>query len=642
MARAQGPIIDADVQRLMDEKPDEEHALIVSVELCRTPLNLEELLPTPEETNECTRLWRAWETLAEEFEEGCNEQLTRGQVDAAYAEAKAYDEVIVSIQKAAYKAYHEDYAEIVSESVPDVYENLRSVLGDKVRRISDSSKLLAVRADRAAFEAIRETASIKRVSFDFPMGPMLDMSRRNIEADRVHEGSGGVGPFTGAGVKVAIVDQGIAPAHPRLPTIDEDSQADFVGSGGPNSFCQLSHGTNIAGVIACQEDGDDRVGIAFDASLVVAKVVATPGQGFCCQSCSTCIDQTWSIDMEAFLWATYPDPAQSAQIINFSQGGHLIEDSDTDAIHITALNVDWLVNSEGVTFVHSCGNALDEIAPPSGGYNILSVGAYDDKNEDSDARDEAEIWSGSNPGPADDGRRKPDLCAPGVNIYTTQALPNPQNCDSWNYSFAQVSGTSFAAPHVAATAALLLEAKPSLSPRQIHALLVNNTTFMETISQTDWHVQAGWGMLHAFDSVKRRNHTVDGTLTDSSDSEVYYLSEVGADKTCVVTSVWHRAMVDEDTPVMDVGGGKSPANLDLILEAKPLSGGVWSTVATTIGTYDGNDGNRESNVRQLRAEQNPENETQLEFRVRVEHNPTNDSPFTGSQGFTLASRYGFE
>ena len=121
VARAEGPIIDADVQRLMDEKPDEEHPLIVSVELRRTPLNLEELLPTPEETNECTRLWRAWEMLAEEFEEGCNEQLTQEQVDAAYAEAKAYDEWIVSIQKAAYKAYHEDYAEIVSESVPDVY-----------------------------------------------------------------------------------------------------------------------------------------------------------------------------------------------------------------------------------------------------------------------------------------------------------------------------------------------------------------------------------------------------------------------------------------------------------------------------------------------------------------------------------------
>ncbi|MCC7292194.1 MAG: hypothetical protein IT449_09065, partial [Phycisphaerales bacterium] len=141
IARADGPIIDADVQRLMDEKPDEEHALIVSVELCRTPLNLAELLPTPDETNECTRRWRACETLAEEFEEGCNENLTQEMVDAAHAEAKAYDDEIVAIQEAAYKAYHEDYASIVAESVPDVYESLRSVLGENVRRVSESSKL---------------------------------------------------------------------------------------------------------------------------------------------------------------------------------------------------------------------------------------------------------------------------------------------------------------------------------------------------------------------------------------------------------------------------------------------------------------------------------------------------------------------
>ncbi len=251
VARAEGPIIDADVQRLMDEKPDEEHALIVSVELCRTPLNLEELLPTPEETNECTRLWRAWEMLAEEFEEGCNENLTKERVDAVYAEAKAYDEVIVSIQKAAYRAYHEEYAKIVEESVPDVYESLRSVLGDKVRRVSDSSKLLAVRANRPAFETLRATASIKRVSFDIPMGPMLDNSRVNIKADQVHCPNSGTA-YTGAGVKVAIVDDGVVYAHPRLPTADSGDERDFStdieGCKFPGNTCSFSgHGTEVPG-----------------------------------------------------------------------------------------------------------------------------------------------------------------------------------------------------------------------------------------------------------------------------------------------------------------------------------------------------------------------------------------------------------
>ncbi|MCC7290870.1 MAG: S8 family peptidase [Phycisphaerales bacterium] len=660
IARADGPIIDADVQRLMDEKPDEEHALIVSVELCRTPLNLEELLPTPEETNECTRRWRGWETLAEEFEEGCNENLTKEHVDAAYAEAKAYDDVIVAIQKAAYKACHEDYATIVAESVPDVYETLRSVLGDKVRRVSESSKLLGVRANRAAFETIREISSIKRVSYDFETVPMLDVSRVNIEADRVHNGEGGVGPYTGDGVKVAIVDDGIDYAHPRLPSATSCNEEDFSTENesckDPGNNCTYGHGTAVAGVAFTQPDEeDDYVGIAYNATLVNAKI----GTSFqiCDEGCppSGCQGEyggnNWTVTMAAFEWAVVPHPPATcplADVINYSRGAGLFpnqEDTDTNQDHVSALNVDWIVYTSGARFVHSCGNHgepdqehLGTLGVPSGAYNLVSVGAYDDV--DSVDREDALLADFSSWGWTDDYRRKPDLCAPGANVFTTDA--------HWDYEggcgnfglFTEHSGTSFAAPHVAGVVGLLLEARPSLTPSQVHAVLINSYTQMDSVQQSDWHRQAGWGMLHAHKAVKQRNYIVSGTLDDDDDSEVFYLGTVPAGEKVVITGVWHRAMSDEDSPVEDGNSNPSPANLDLILESKDGSA-EWETEVSTIDTYGVDDGFPEDNARQVRARQNDSGQTQLQFRVRVEHNPTTDNPYAGAQAFSLASRHGF-
>ncbi|MCC7293275.1 MAG: S8 family peptidase [Phycisphaerales bacterium] len=664
IARADGPIIDADVQRLMDEKPDEEHALIVSVELCRTPLSLVELLPTPEETNECTRLWRAWETLSEEFEQGCNENLTKEHVDAAYAEAKAYDDEIVAIQKAAYKTYHEDYATIVAESVPDVYENLRSVLGDKIRRVSESSKLLAVRANRETLAAISETPSLKRISFNVPMVPMLGNSRLNIRADEVQCPNGGTA-YTGAGVKVAIVDDGIDYSHPRLPAVGANNDMDFTTEDeecqGAGNHCTFGHGTAIAGILFCQpdedpcgEDGDGLVGIAYDATVVNAKVatgawpicrtgVCPPAQG--CESTG----ETWSLTMAAFTWAVLPSMSEVrplADVVSYSRGpsyGEPDTESDTNADNLASHNIDWIVYASGTLLAHSCGNYgapdqnhLGTIATPSGGYNVVSVANYDD--DDQENRSYAFMEATSSWGWTDDLRRKPDLCAPGTAIVTTNSrwdCPNEPD-------FLGQTGTSFAAPHVAGTVALLLEARPSLTPTAVHAILINSSSFMENLSQSTWHRQAGWGMLDARNAVNQRNYTKSGTVVDDDDSETYYLSTVPAGEGLVITGVWHRAMSDEDSPMEDETSNPAPANLDLILESKE-GAAAWQVVDRTEEgpDYDGDDGYPEDNVRQVRGTQNESGQPQLLFRIRVENNPTDDVPYTGSQGFSLASSHGF-
>ena len=69
----------------------------------------------------------------------------------------------------------------------------------------------------------------------------------------------------------------------------------------------------------------------------------------------------------------------------------------------------------------------------------------------------------SSRGPVSPFYVKPDLAAPGAFINTTQA--------GGGYNF--TSGTSFAAPHVAGAAALLLERSPGLRPEEVRSILVS-------------------------------------------------------------------------------------------------------------------------------------------------------------------------
>ncbi|MBI2136952.1 S8 family serine peptidase, partial [Candidatus Woesearchaeota archaeon] len=99
----------------------------------------------------------------------------------------------------------------------------------------------------------------------------------------------------------------------------------------------------------------------------------------------------------------------------------------------------------------ACGGFRGVMSPGSSG-NVIAVGAVSDDKE---------LACFSSGGVVDGIGIKPDLVAPGVDVFSS-VLGN---------GYASMSGTSMAAPHVSGAAALLLSKSPQLSPLEVRNIL---------------------------------------------------------------------------------------------------------------------------------------------------------------------------
>jgi minor extracellular serine protease Vpr len=79
---------------------------------------------------------------------------------------------------------------------------------------------------------------------------------------------------------------------------------------------------------------------------------------------------------------------------------------------------------------------------------------------------------------------KPDVTAPGENVYSSVFNFGPGGFNDLQYDFEMFSGTSMATPHVAGSAVLLLAEHPDWSPSDVRSALVNNAARVVTDTLT--------------------------------------------------------------------------------------------------------------------------------------------------------------
>ena len=243
---------------------------------------------------------------------------------------------------------------------------------------------------------------------------------------------------TGAGATVGIADTGVNLSSPELAPQLSTSPAgwDFV-SGDNTPEDQNGHGSHVSGIVAAVKDnGQGIAGIAPSAKLLEVRVLDASGSG------------TEAQVADGFDYAG----DQGVPIVNASLGSPGFSQAISDAIssHPNTLYVvaagngggDHLGDDNDTTPTYPC------VLPLA---NVLCVGA-------SDEVDQRALFSNY-------GHQSVDLFAPGVSIVST-----------WDDSTYRIAdGTSMASPEVAATAALVLSANPSLTTIQLKQVLIVST-----------------------------------------------------------------------------------------------------------------------------------------------------------------------
>jgi hypothetical protein len=147
------------------------------------------------------------------------------------------------------------------------------------------------------------------------------------------------------------------------------------------------------------------------------------------------------------------------------------------------------------------GSPPDRITTPT---NAFSIGAVNATHYDWPYP--IASWSSRGPSGCDGVTKKPEVCAPGVDVYSS--VPGG------GYEQTGWSGTSMAGPHVAGIVALMREANPDLDVDTIKEIIMATAADYGAGGET-----YGWGFVDAYEavvSVMGGYGTLTGTVTNAS------------------------------------------------------------------------------------------------------------------------------
>jgi serine protease AprX len=247
---------------------------------------------------------------------------------------------------------------------------------------------------------------------------------------------------------------------------------------------QAGHGTFVAGIAAGA--APNLAGASPGAPLVSIKVMNQNGEALTSDVINAC---QWILDHKA---------QYNIRVANFSLHSSYGTNSYRDPLD-QAVEKLWF---NGVTVVAAAGNYGTSGGPsgvlyaPGNDPFVITVGAIDTGGTLSSSDDTVAPWSAY--GYTEDGFYKPEISAPGrymvgpIPAGSTITTEKPGNMVGTDRI--QLSGTSFAAPVVAGTAADMLARHPNWTPDQVKGALMRTA---RKISNNGNSRAAGLGELTA-------------------------------------------------------------------------------------------------------------------------------------------------
>ena len=262
--------------------------------------------------------------------------------------------------------------------------------------------------------------------------------------------------LTGRGAKIAVLDTGLDFNHVDFQNRGIVSKSFVAGESAQDG---RGHGTHCAGTIygPKRPASGRRYGIAFDAQLLIGKVLSNAGTG-------------WTRQIVAAMdWAV----AQSCHVISMSLG------TDTSRQLIAYGEASKRALDAGCLVVAAAGNNADRpastgyVEPPANSKFAMAVGALSRQSRI------APFSARSNAG--QDGG-KVDIAAPGMAVYSSTP----------GSTYGLKDGTSMATPHVAGIAALWYE-KTQKRGRDLFAALQTSAASLSGVDSLD----CGAGLVQA-------------------------------------------------------------------------------------------------------------------------------------------------
>ncbi|MEL5267156.1 S8 family serine peptidase, partial [Serratia marcescens] len=338
--------------------------------------------------------------------------------------------------------------------------------------------------------------------------------------------------YTGKGIKLGIFDQPVYAKHPEFsgpdkvinlvtegtreytdPYIPVKKGDGFRYDGTPStdSSGKLgSHGTHVGGIAAGSRDGGAMHGVAFNAQIISAEngdpgpedgivlgndgAVYQAGWNKLVASGARIINNSWGIGItEKFDKGGY-DPAyphftvndaqkqfdQIKQILGTKPGGAYqgaIDAARSGVVTIFAAGNDYNLNNPDA--MAGLAYFVPDIAP-----NWLSVASLQDPTNSGD-------YSISTFSSRCGYTASFCVSAPGTRVYSSVIAGT--GVDDLTTGYANKSGTSMAAPHVAGSVAVLMERFPYLNGAQVTDVLKTTATDMGAPGIDALY---GWGMIN--------------------------------------------------------------------------------------------------------------------------------------------------
>jgi serine protease AprX len=223
---------------------------------------------------------------------------------------------------------------------------------------------------------------------------------------------------------------------------------DFV-NGRFDVYDDNGHGTHVCGII-----GGKRYGIAPECKMIVLKVLDATGNGSVEHS------------MRAFRWMVENREKYNIRVVNISMGMQANSNEIGEKRILSAVETLWDMGIVVIAAAGNLGPAPGSITIPGVHRKIITVGCYDKRH--------------SGRGDFLKQMIKPDLVAPGANIYSCNAFWESEQRNP----YIAKSGTSMPTPIVTGAVTKLRSKCPNMTNEEVKQRLLENCK--------DLHLPRNW------------------------------------------------------------------------------------------------------------------------------------------------------